>query len=102
MALKPDRARDRLSARQPARLARDGRDYRRAPPGLPPSCWWLFLNDAYGVTEAVALRRQAEFNDERVTSLGRLVLETSQHASRLSRDFYLTPYGTDATRLAWA
>jgi hypothetical protein len=73
-----------------------------ANPGLPPSYWWQFLNDTYGVTVAVALRRQAECNDGRVTTLGRLVLEMSQDASRLSRDFYLTRYGTDDTRLAWA
>jgi hypothetical protein len=69
---------------------------------LPRSYWWQFLNDTYGVTVAVALRRQAEFKDERVTTLGRIVFEMSQDPARLSREFYLTRYGTDDTRLPWA
>ena len=72
-----------------------------ANPTLPRSYWWQFMSDTYGTMLAVALRRQVEAKDGVIT-LGRLVLEISNTPTHLSRDYYLTRYGTDDTRLPWA
>ena len=59
---------------------------------LPDSYWWEFMRDTYATTQAVAVRRQAD-TMKGVGSLGKLVDEVSEDASRITRDFFLTGSG---------
>jgi hypothetical protein len=51
---------------------------------LPDSYWWEFMRSNYDVTQAVAIRRQAD-TDPRVITLGRLLTEIENDASRITR-----------------
>lgn len=68
---------------------------------LPGSYWWEYLGDTYAVTQAVALRRQLE-QKKGIISLSRLVLEMAQDPRRLSREFFVSRFGTDENKIAWA
>lgn len=50
---------------------------------LPESYFWEYLRDTCAVTQAVAIRRQAE-QGPRVCSLGRLLLEISEDSKRVT------------------
>src|SRR5438093_696490 len=51
---------------------------------LPDSYWWEFMRGNYNVTQAVAIRRQAD-TGPRVISLGRLLVEIKSDAARITR-----------------
>jgi hypothetical protein len=55
---------------------------------LPDSYWWEFMQDTYGTTQAVAVRRQADTHPD-VASLGKLIEEIRGDASRITREFWL-------------
>jgi hypothetical protein len=50
---------------------------------LPESYFWEYLRDTCAVTQAVAIRRQAE-QGPRVCSLGRLLREISEDSNRVT------------------
>lgn len=55
---------------------------------LPESYWWEFMRDTYVVTQAVAVRRQADTHPD-AASLGKLLNEVAADSSRLTRDRWL-------------
>ena len=55
---------------------------------LPDSYFWDFLRGTYAVSQAVAVRRQADV-DPRTITLGRLLTEVACDASRLSRKVWV-------------
>lgn len=55
---------------------------------LPDSYWWQFMWDTYAVTQAVAVRRQADTHKD-VASLGKLIQEIRDDPSRITRDFWI-------------
>jgi hypothetical protein len=63
---------------------------------LPDSYFWEYHRDIYAVTQAVAVRRQADIHRD-AASLGRLVLEISEDAKRISRDFWTGLWDTSDT-----
>lgn len=73
----------------------------RSKHALPGSYWWEYLSDTYAVTQAVAIRRQVE-RRKGVISLARLVLEMTEDAGRLSREFFLSRFGNDENKIVWA
>jgi hypothetical protein len=74
---------------------------------LPDSYWWEFMRDTYGITQAVAVRRQADTHRD-VTSLGKLVSEIADDPKRITREFWLDLWNPDEgpdelfARNAWA
>lgn len=54
---------------------------------LPDSYWWEFMRDTYGTTQAVAVRRQADTHRDAAT-LGKLIEQMRDDASRITRDFW--------------
>lgn len=73
----------------------------RGNEALPGSYWWEYLGDTYAVTQAVALRRQLE-RKKGVISVARLVVEMANDASSVSRDYFLSLFGNDENKIAWA
>jgi AbiU2 len=61
---------------------------------LPDSYYWEYMRDTYAVTQAVAVRRQAD-TDPRADSLGRLILEIRADAPRITRDFWVGLWTVD-------
>ena len=61
---------------------------------LPGSYFFEYIEDTYGVTQSVAVRRQAECT-KRVKSLGRLIREVEQDAHRLTREFWIGLWSND-------
>jgi hypothetical protein len=55
---------------------------------LPDSYWWEFLFETYAITQAVAVRRQADTHKD-VASLAKLVEEIRDDAARITRDYWL-------------
>jgi hypothetical protein len=55
---------------------------------LPESYWWEFMRDTYGTTQAVAVRRQADIHPD-AASLGKLIEQIRDDASRITREFWL-------------
>jgi len=55
---------------------------------LPDSYWWEFMVDTYIVTQAVAVRRQADTHPD-VASLGKLIEQVRDDPSGLKRDWWL-------------
>jgi hypothetical protein len=55
---------------------------------LPDSYFWDFLRGTYAVSQAVAVRRQADV-DPRTITLGRLLAEITSDAPRLTRKFWV-------------
>jgi phytoene dehydrogenase-like protein len=55
---------------------------------LPDSYWWEFMRDTYAITQSVAVRRQADTH-KGVASLGKLIEEIRDDASRISREFWI-------------
>ena len=68
---------------------------------LPPSYFIEFMQDNYATTQSIAVRRQAE-SRARVRTLGRLLAEVEQDASRLTREFWLGLWSNDAVDLGFA
>jgi hypothetical protein len=68
---------------------------------LPPSYFIEFMEDNYATTQSIAVRRQAESRG-RVRTLGRLLAEVEQDASRLTREFWLGLWSNDAIDLGFA
>lgn len=70
---------------------------------------WEFLFNTYAKTQAIAVRRQAD-TDDRVASLGRLILEVGETPALLTRDWWLSlwsendddPYWQQVAEGAWA
>ena len=58
-------------------------------PSLPQSVFFEFLGDTYTITQAAAIRRQAEHNS-RVVSLGTLLHEIANDAQRLCRQRFVS------------
>jgi hypothetical protein len=56
---------------------------------LPDSAFWAYHWDLYAITQAVAVRRQAD-RDQRVASLGRLIEQIRDEPSRLTLDWCST------------
>lgn len=61
---------------------------------LPDSYWWEFMLDTYVVTQAVAVRRQADTHPD-VASLGKLIQEIRDDASLIRREFWIGLWGSD-------
>lgn len=61
---------------------------------LPDSYWWEFMVDTYAVTQAVAVRRQADTHPG-VASLGKLISEISEDSDRITREFWLDLWADD-------
>jgi hypothetical protein len=61
---------------------------------LPDSYWWQFMFDTYAVTQAVAVRRQADLHKD-VASLGKLIQEIRDDASRITRDSWIALWATN-------
>jgi hypothetical protein len=55
---------------------------------LPDSYWWEFMRDTYAVSQAVAVRRQADTHRD-AASLGKLVAEIRDDSRRITREFWL-------------
>jgi HEPN superfamily AbiU2-like protein len=55
---------------------------------LPESYWWEFMRDTYAVSQAVAVRRQADTHKD-AASLGKLIEEIRDDASRVTREFWV-------------
>lgn len=56
------------------------------------SYFWEYLEDTYAVTQATAVRRQAE-SSPRVRSLGRLLQEVADNAEHLTREAFVGMWG---------
>ena len=65
-----------------------------ANPALPNSYWWAFMSDTYGITQAVAVRRQLDTHRD-VASLGKLVSEIAEEPEIVTRSFWLRLRDTD-------
>ena len=61
---------------------------------LPDSYWWQFMWDTYAVTQAVAVRREADIHKD-VASLGKLIQEIRDDPSRITREFWIGLWDTD-------
>lgn len=61
---------------------------------LPPSYYWEYLQDTYGETMSVAIRRQAEVS-VRVHSLGQLINEVGEYSAHLTRTVFAEKWGID-------
>jgi hypothetical protein len=55
---------------------------------------WEFLFNTYAKTQAIAVRRQAD-TDDQVASLGRLILEVGETPTLLTRDWWLSLWSED-------
>src|SRR3954447_24957129 len=55
---------------------------------LPVSYWGEFMLDTYATTQAVAVRRQVEVNDD-AASLARVVRELRDDPTRVTRECWL-------------
>jgi hypothetical protein len=60
---------------------------------LPDSYWWEFMRDTYATTQAVAVRRQADTHRD-AASLGKLIQEIRDDASRITREFWIGVWDT--------
>lgn len=73
---------------------------------LPESYWWEFMSDTYATTQAVAVRRQAD-TMQGVASLGKLIEEISDDATRLTREVWMAlnddadPYWVGVAERNW-
>ncbi len=63
-------------------------------PHLPDSHFFDYLRDTYAITQAVAVRRQAE-QSPRVISLGTLLAEVVGDSERLTRQRFVSQYDPD-------
>lgn len=61
---------------------------------LPPSSVFNLIRDTYGITQSVAVRRQAE-TSERVISIGALLGEIRRDPERLTRVWFVSLYDDD-------
>jgi hypothetical protein len=61
---------------------------------------WEFLFNTYSKTQAIAVRRQAD-TDDQVASLGRLILETGETPELLTRDWWLGLWSKDSDDPYW-
>jgi len=61
---------------------------------LPDSYWWQFMWETYAVTQAVAVRREADIHKD-VASLGKLIQEIREDPSRITRDFWIGLWDDD-------
>lgn len=68
---------------------------------LPDSYWWEFLRDTYASTQAVAVRRQADTHPD-AASLGKLIQEIRDDASRITREFWIGLWGDEEWKLSEA
>jgi hypothetical protein len=69
---------------------------------LPPSYWWVFMSDSYGVTQAVAVRRQVDRRRD-VVSLARLLIDVKAHSDLLTEQYFSSRFDqSDAAKMAWA
>src|SRR3954464_11882159 len=66
---------------------------------LPDSYWWEFMVDTYAVTQAVAVRRQADMH-KGVASLAKLIGEIRDEPTTITREFWMGLWGSDDTSLA--
>lgn len=66
---------------------------------LPDSYWWEFMVDTYAVTQAVAVRRQADLH-KGVVSLAQLIDEIRQDPTKITREFWIGLWDTDDTWFA--
>jgi hypothetical protein len=71
-----------------------------ANPDIPPSPFFEFLGEAYATTQAVAVRRQAEYNRQG-SSFGTLLHEIKDDSGRLTRERYIALHD-DEDAQAWA
>ncbi|HEY1775893.1 MAG TPA: hypothetical protein VGG41_07015 [Solirubrobacteraceae bacterium] len=55
---------------------------------LPTSHWWDFMSHTYSTTQALAIRRQADTN-EQAASLGRLLSEVEINAHRIGAEWWV-------------
>jgi hypothetical protein len=55
---------------------------------LPESYWWRFMFDTYVEAQGAAVRRQV-YADSDANSLGRLLLEMSQNAALVTRQWWM-------------
>jgi AbiU2 len=60
---------------------------------LPNSYWWEFMADTYGITQAVAVRRQLDTHRD-VASLGKLVAEIAEEPQIITKAFWLDLWDT--------
>jgi hypothetical protein len=60
---------------------------------LPDSYWWKFMVDTYGVTQGMGVRRQADTHRD-AASLGKLLQEVGDDASRITQDFWVDLWHT--------
>jgi AbiU2 len=63
-------------------------------PKLPDSLFFPFLANTYAITQATAIRRQAE-QSSRVISLGTLLAEIQEEPERLSRQRFVGPWDAE-------
>jgi hypothetical protein len=63
-------------------------------PHLPASHFFDYLRDTYAITQAVAVRRQAE-RSSRVISLGTLLAEVAAEPERMTRERFVSQYDAD-------
>ena len=68
---------------------------------LPNSYWWEFMADTYGITQAVAVRRQLDTHRD-VASLGKLVAEIADEPQIITRAFWLSLWDTTDSTTRWA
>jgi hypothetical protein len=69
-------------------------------PDIPPSVFFEFLGEGYATAQAVAIRRQAEYNPQGV-SFGTLLREIARDPERLTRERYIAHQDDDHAR-EWA
>ena len=71
---------------------------------LPDSFWWEFMRDTYAITQAVAVRRQADMHRD-VESLGKLIAEIRDDAQTITRERWINLRDADEAHVAeraWA
>jgi hypothetical protein len=61
---------------------------------LPDSYWWEFMLDTYAITQAVAVRRQADTHKD-AASLGKLIEEVRDDPTNITRDHWLSLWKPD-------
>jgi hypothetical protein len=67
---------------------REVSDMLRQRGNLPDSYWWDFMRDTYATTQAAAVRRQADRQDD-AASLANLIAEVRDEAPNLTREWWL-------------
>ena len=73
-------------------------DMLAANPSLPDSYWWEFMFETYAMTQASAVRRQADKRKD-VNSLMRLIMDVCRGATAVTRKWWVDTLWTPAQPL---